>query len=104
MNIDNRDWKLFRERLPKWQSAHIEKLNGRYIELLSVDGDPADKFWKLEKTIRNDEKHPGVILEMRKDNMLMAVVTLLKDKAIDFEDLDGFTEQFKETVAYLLER
>ena len=32
---DKKDWRLFRERLPKWQEDHMAKLNEEYIGILS---------------------------------------------------------------------
>lgn len=47
----------------------MEKLNNEYIDLLSAtDKKESDKFWALEKRIKNDRRHPGVIIEMRKSN------------------------------------
>ena len=33
--ISEKDWKLFREKLPTWQDTYIDKLNQEYIEILS---------------------------------------------------------------------
>ena len=48
MEITNQDWKLFRQRLPGWQEAHMNRLNQEYANILSGDGNPSDKFWALE--------------------------------------------------------
>ena len=102
MEIENFDWKLFRRKLPVWQNRYMERLCCDYREMLSAEGDPAEKFWKLEERIRKDKRHPGVVLEMRKDNVLMSVVTLVNDKVIEFEEISEFSEHFKEAVAFLL--
>ena len=52
MDISKKDWKLYRECVPMWQTRYIEKLNREYIELLSSEGDASDHFWELEKRIR----------------------------------------------------
>lgn len=39
-----KDWKLFRKKIIKWQEAYIDKLNKEYIELLNSEDDPATKF------------------------------------------------------------
>ena len=46
------DWKLFRKKLPGWQEAYMDKLNQDYIRLLTGPGDASDKFWELEKRIK----------------------------------------------------
>ena len=103
METAKRDWKLFRERLPGWQEAYMDKLNKEYIELLSGEGNPSDKFWELEKRIKRDRKHKGVIMEMQKSNLDMDLVVLIKEGAISFDDSDGFSEELKERVGYLID-
>ncbi len=50
MNINQHfteaDWKLFRKKIAGWQEAYMEKLVREYMDLLSEDGNPADKFWR----------------------------------------------------------
>lgn len=58
--FSEKDWKLFRSKIADWQEAYMEKLNGEYIELLSDEGDASEKFWTLEKRIRQDKKDCGV--------------------------------------------
>lgn len=38
------DTKLFRERLPWWQENYMEHLIKKYMEILSSDGAPSDRF------------------------------------------------------------
>ena len=52
--FSEKDWKLFRKKISGWQEAYMEKLNREYIALLNEEGDASDKFWKLEKRIRED--------------------------------------------------
>ena len=53
--ISERDWKLFREKLPVLQDAYIDKLNQEYIDILNSSDSPAEKFWNLEKRIKTDK-------------------------------------------------
>ena len=46
MGISKQDWKLFRERISVWQESYMEKLNKEYIELLTGNGTPSEKFRK----------------------------------------------------------
>ncbi len=95
------DWKLFRERVPKWKENYMERLNQEYINLLQSEGNASDKFWELEERIKKDRKHPGVILEMRKSEMLYDILYLLRDGVIVIEDLEGFSEELKEQIAFM---
>lgn len=81
-----------------------ERLNKEYVKLLTGEGDASDKFWELEKRIKRDRKHPGVIMEMRKSDMVYDLVILLREGVICEADLEGFSEKVKEVAKYLMER
>ena len=104
MEISKQDWKLFRERISVWQESYMEKLNKEYIELLTGNGTPSEKFWSLEKRIRNDKRHTGVLITLSKRNMPFDIVSLIVDGAIDFGDIEDFSDDLKETVHFLIER
>lgn len=55
-----KDWKLFRSKIADWQESFMDRLNGEYIAILSEDANPSDKFWKLDKRIKEDRKKAGV--------------------------------------------
>ncbi len=82
-----RDWKLFRSKVPDWQEAFI-----------SGEGNPSDKFWKLEERIKKDEKKAGVQLDMRRSNLIYNLLSLLNEGAISLSDLEGFSEELLETI------
>ena len=78
MNISKKDWKLFRERLSDWQENYMEGLVKEYVNFLNDDKKPAsDKFWELEKRIKEDKRHPGVIMEMSKSEVIWILFGLL---------------------------
>ncbi len=104
MQCSKADWKLFRSKIAQWQENYMTKLNQEYVELLQGDENASDKFWKLEERIRKDKKHPGVILEMRKSNMIYAILDLLRDDVIKMEDLEEFSDELKEQVQFLVAR
>ena len=58
----------------------------------------------LEKRINEDKKCTGVLIEMRKQNILFDIVTLIKDGVICFEDLEGFSDELRETVKFMIEK
>ena len=49
-NYTERDWQLFRSRLPQWQESYMTKLNEEYAALLTADGNASDNFghWKSD--------------------------------------------------------
>ena len=104
MEISKKDWTLFQEKLPIWQDAFMGKLNQEYIAILNKDGNPSDLFWELEKRIKQDKRRPGVSMEMQKHYLLYNLSSLIVDGAITLDDLDGFSEELKDGVRYLVER
>ena len=98
------DWKLFRDKVPGWQEAYMARLNKEYIELLQGDGNAADKFWALEKRMKEDRKSPGVAMQMCKSDMPFELLRLLQDGAICEEDLEGFSEDVREAVVEMWRR
>ena len=93
-----KDWALLREKISDWQEAYMNKLNKEYIELLSGEGRPSEKFWTLEERIRNDKKDTGVQLKMSRSNCIPNIISLLNEEVITMEDLDEFSDELKETI------
>ena len=99
--INESDWKLFRAKLPGWQEAYMEKLNHEYAALLAGAGKASDKFWELEKRINMDKQRTGVVARMSRSYMYHNILALLADGVITLEDLDGFSEDLRENVAFV---
>ena len=104
MDISKRDWKLFQENIGDWQESYIEKLNVEYIKILEGVGNPSEKFWQLEKRIKADKKHCGVLIETRKQNLPFDLVSLIKEGVIGFENIGIFSNDLQEVVRFLTER
>lgn len=103
--VNESDWKLFKSKLSDWQERYMDKLNHEYMEILSGEGNPSDKFWALEGRIREDKKDTGVVVrETSRSNMLYHVMDLIREGAIGIEDLAEFSEELRETVRMLAER
>ena len=101
--ISERDWKLFREKLPVWQETYIEKLNKKYIEILESSDSSAEKFWRLEKCIKNDKQKTGVVCEMSRSKMVVNIISLITEGVIDIDDLSEFGDDLKSTVKIVLD-
>ena len=104
MEVSKSDWKLFRARIGDWQEAYMERLVKEYVDLLDGAENASDKFWKLEERIKKDKKHPGVMLELSKGNMIFDIVALINSGAITTADLADFSDELKESVDLLLHR
>ena len=105
MDISKKDWKLFRERLSGWQENYIEGLVKEYANFLNDDKKPAsEKFWKLEKRINEDKRHPGVIMELKKSEVIWDIVRLIRFKVIAYDDLSDFSDELQLEVKRILEQ
>lgn len=100
--FSEKDWKIFRNRIAGWQEAYMDKLNKEYIEILSGEGNPSDKFWTLEKRIREDKKDCGVQCEMSRSNQFYIMMSLLDEGAITVDDLDDFSDDLKDIIGHFV--
>ena len=104
MDISKKDWKLFREKLSGWQENYMEGLVKEYANFLNDDKKPAsEKFWELEKRIKEDKHQPGVIMEMRKSEAIWDIVRLTRLKVIIYDDLSEFSGDLQQEVKSILE-
>lgn len=58
----------------------------------------SEKFWEIEKRIRNDKKGAGIMLEMRRSEFISNILELLREEAIVPDDLEEFSDELKQTV------
>ena len=93
-----RDWKLFRKKLPGWQEAYMTRLCEEYAALLTSDLPGSKRFWEMEKRIKEDRKKTGVIAEMSRSKMIGHIVDLIIDGAVTMDDLEEFSDDVKEAV------
>ena len=105
MDISKKDWKLFRERLADWQENYMEGLVKEYANFLNDDKKPAsEKFWELEKRIKEDKRHPGVIIEMSKSEAIWDIVRLIRLKVITYDNLSDFSDELHQEVKRIFEQ
>ena len=102
--VIEKDWKLFRKLLPGWQEAYMERLTMEYIELLSSDRQASDKFWELDKRIKQDKRCTGVLARnVKRSNMFQLIINLIYEEAISEDDLNEFSEDLRDAVNTRLE-
>ena len=63
----------------------------------------SEKFWELEKRIKEDKRHPGVIMEMSKSEVIWDIVRLIRLKVIAYDDLSDFSDELQQEVKRILE-
>ena len=96
------DWKLFRDRLPGWQEAYMDRLNQEYAALLAGSEAPSTKFWKLEERVNSDKKRVVISERMSRNNMERNIYRLLCDEVITLDDLTGFSDDLQERMGEAL--
>lgn len=103
-DVNEKDWKLFRSRVPGWQEAYMEKVLEEYKILLDSEEPASGKFWALEERIGQDKRNPGVLLHnVRRSNLEIHLLQLLRYEVIRLNDLDGFSEEIRERLSWILE-
>ena len=80
----------------------MEGLIRDYAVLLTGSGAASDKFWALEKRIREDQQHVGVVARMSRSEMYINLVSLLQEGAITLNDLEGFSDELRERLAFVM--
>ena len=100
--VKEADWRLFRSRLPIWQETYMERLNREYIALLSGTGSASEKFWELDRRMREDKRRGGVVMRMSRGDMELNLLSLLSDGVISTAELDGFSEELREKLTFVL--
>lgn len=101
-----KDWKLFRKKLPEWQENYMNRLNKEYMEILSQeDKNPSDIFWELDSRIKHDRKLTGVVVhDMSRSQMHIHLLDLLGENVITLDDLLDFSEDLQERLRWLVKR
>lgn len=100
--ISKQDWKLFREKVPDWQESYMAKLNQSYIKLLSGKGLASEKFGHLRKKVNEDIQNPGVLIEMRKSEVVLDIASLIRSRAISKKEIKDFSPELRRSVHDLL--
>lgn len=105
MDISKKDWKLFQEKIPGWQEKYMEGLVKEYVEFLNDDTKPAsEKFRKLEERIKKDKRHPGIVMELSKSEIIWDIVRLIRLNVIVYDDLSDFSDALQQEVKRILEQ
>ena len=102
MAVSKSDWKLFQEKIGEWQENYMDRLNKKYIKLLSSDEPASVKFWKLDEWIRKDKRKPGVQINLEKSEVAWDLARLINGKVITEKDLSEFSKDTQEWVQNLL--
>ena len=96
--VKEKDWKLFRKKLPVWQEVYMERLIKEYAELLNDDEAASVKFWALDKRIRADRKRLGVHVDgVTRSNLQNILTGLIIENVITEDDLQDFSEELRES-------
>ena len=101
--INEKDWTLFKNKLPYWQEKYIETVIIKYQNLLNKNIPASRKFWELDKLMKKDKQKSGVIVSnLSRSNMVNEILELLKEKAITMDDLNDFSRELKKYIKILV--
>ena len=101
--VNEKDWKLFRSRLPGWQETYMERIIEEYRKLLGSEEQASEKFWTVDERIKRDKRNPGVLLhDVKRSNMDIHLLQRLRYEVIRLEDLDGFSEELRDKLSWIM--
>ena len=79
------------------------KVIEEYRELLGSEGQASEKFWALDERIKRDKRNPGVLLhDVKRSNMDIHLLQLLRYEVIRLENLDGFSEELRDKLSWIM--
>ncbi len=82
----------------------MEGLVKEYVNFLNDDtSSVSEKFWELEKRIKEDKHHPGVVMELKKSEVIWDMVCLIRLKVITYNDLLDFSDELQNEVKRIFE-
>ena len=97
-SVKESDWKLFKKLMPEWQERFMEGLIGEYATMMAGQELASEKFWRLQKRLQKDARKVGVRADMRRSVMVMNLLSLLHEGAITKDDLDGFSDELRQSL------
>ena len=80
------------------------RLIEEYRSILESEKLSSEKFWALEKRIRQDKKSPGVIVDMRRSTMRLELMQLLFLGVIRPSDLEGFSQELRDGLIFVMQK
>ena len=79
------------------------RLMEEYRAILDSEESSSEKFWALEKRIRQDKKSPGVIVDMRRSTMQVEFLQMLLQGVIQPSDLEGFSQELRDSLTFIMQ-
>ena len=81
----------------------MEKLCIDYAAMLNDSNiDASERFWILNKRIREDRRSPGVQIEVRKSTVFFDIAQLVGYEVITLDDLSEFSTELQEAVRMII--
>lgn len=81
----------------------MERIEQGYAELLASAAPASEKFWVLEKRVREDKRKAGVVIEGNsRSRMLDNILALIRCGAIAADDLEGFSDELRRAITICL--
>ena len=62
------------------------------------------QFYCREDELRQDKKHPGVLIQLQKSTAIWDIAYFVRDGVITMDELEGFSEDLIEAVKFILSR
>ena len=86
----------------QWEERYMQKLIGEYISLLSEDREASYRLQELDRRMCRDKKRLSLDYTMSRSNMELNLLDLVTSGVITPDDLDGFSDELRERIVFLL--
>ena len=98
MEICKKDWKLYLKLLPLWQERYMALAMDKYLSIINKDSIASRKYWELYEEIKKDKYSYGVMVELRKDEMIDVIRWFIVNQVITKDDLIDFSNELVDSI------
>ena len=103
-DISKKDWELFKEKLPNWQEAYIDRRLTQYGKKIKEKTPASIRLSELEKMMKEDKKNPGISMRLSKKDAVWDIMSLIQYGVINLSDLDDFSKELYTAVSQAFNR
>lgn len=100
-----KDWKIFRKRVPQWRERYLQDKNKEIVDLLTDKTKiPSEQFWDAKHKINQEAKILVRCLDGHsRSKMDMFLILMYNHDLINKDDLKEFSDELREKILRAVE-